>query len=324
MHVLIPFAATPDPACREAFSRLKLPHLDALLQRLRPSPVSSWDENSLSPPHEHIQAQQLGLPDDDGLIPFAALAALELSAPNADSISAESSGPDRQQAWAFVTPCHWVLGQDRVSMADPGDLQLSPEHSQRLLQAMRPYFSEDGIELLPYRADTWLARAELFSDLATASLDRVSGRDIGDWLPRTAQARTIRRLQSEMQMLLYNDPVHAEREAQGLQPVNSFWVSGCGRLPDRYEPPAADLLIVDSLRSAALAGDAERYTSAWRDLDSSRLANLYSELGKENPVSLTLCGARSSIRCTGPARSSVARWLDLLRHRPARRLLESL
>ena len=84
---------------------------------------------------------------------------------------------------------------------------------------MQPYFEQDGIAL-EYDAPTlWLAHGELFRDLATASLDRVVGRTIDDWMPRAPEARTLRRLQQEMQMLLYthavNERARARRPAAG-------------------------------------------------------------------------------------------------------------
>jgi hypothetical protein len=70
--------------------------------------------------------------------------------------------------------------------------------------------------------------------LTPASLDRVVGRVIDGWMPRAGEAKALRRLQQEMQMLLYTHPVNEERARGGLLPVNSFWASGTGALPQPY------------------------------------------------------------------------------------------
>ena len=246
MHLLIPFASTRSPACLDALTRLHLPNLKRLLAQLAPGSSDAGDAHSLSAPHERAIAQALGLPAQDGQIAFAAHCAADHSAVRIPdrAASAQATPPKVQTdaAWAFVTLCHWQMGQDHVRMLDPSNLQLSTEHAQLLRQAMQPYFAEDGIELqglcMPGAmgqpaALSWLAQGELFRDMACASLDRVSGRDLSDWMPQGPGAKVVRRLQSEMQMLLYTHPVNEERQLSGLLPVNSFWVSGCGLLPLR-------------------------------------------------------------------------------------------
>src|SRR5437763_1159979 len=82
--------------------------------------------------------------------------------------------------------------------------------------------------------------------------DRVIGRVVDPWLPRSDRAKTVRRLQQEMQMLLYTHDVNEERTRRGLPAVNSFWVSGTGALPDWGAPsPPSGLSITHYLRDTA-------------------------------------------------------------------------
>ncbi|MGH6625528.1 MAG: phosphoglycerate mutase, partial [Burkholderiaceae bacterium] len=170
--------------------------------------------------------------------------------------------------------------------------------------AMRPFFEEDGMAL-SYAAPTrWLARGELFRDLATASLDRVLGRPIDAWMPEAAQAKPLRRLQNEMQMLLYTHPVNDARAQRGLPPVNSFWVSGTGALP----PPSArgtgghsaSPVVPHTLREAALRENWPAWAQAWQQLDATEVARLLAALDQQGAARLTLCGERSA--CTYEAR----------------------
>jgi hypothetical protein len=191
---------------------------------------------------------------------------------------------------------------------------------------MQPFFSQDGIEL-EYDAPTrWLARGELFRGLATASLDRVVGRVIDDWMPRADEAKPLRRLQQEMQMLLYTHPVNEERTRSGLLPVNSFWASGTGALPQPHAAaPPPGLQITHYLRDAALLEDWSAWSAAWRQLDAREFPRLIEAADAREPVALTLCGERRAQTWAGDGQSGWSRRLaSLLRGQRATALLQDL
>lgn len=285
VHLLVPFASSVAEGCKQARHGLALPQLEKLLARLAPGPADMADEFTLSMPHERVLARACGLPCEDGRIPLAAW-------------QVQESGRDAGgQAWAKITPCHWTVGANHVAMSHPQELHLDAAESHALLAAMRPYFEQDGIGL-EYDAPTlWLAHGELFRNLATASLDRVLGRAIDDWVPRAPEARALRRLQQEMQMLLYTHPVNEERARGGWPPVNSFWVFGAGALPAGHAAtPPPGLRIVHTLRDAALLADWHAWAAAWQQLDASECARLVKAVDGGQSVTLTLCGERSA-RC---------------------------
>ena len=281
MHLLIPFAHCSSEGCDMALRTLKLPNLQKLLSRLKSDPAQQTDPLSLSPPHERALAQALGLPAADGLIPCAALQARQCLA--ADG------------AWGFITPCHWHIGSKLVVMNGSALNDLQEQESRTLLAAMEPYFAEDGITLHYLAPTRWLAQSELFDGLATASLDRASGHDVSDWLPTDSRARKLRRLQSEMQMLLYNHPVNELRSERGLSVVNSFWLSGTGALPAGSSPATGEApRLADSLREAALNEDWSAWAQAWEQLDATECAALLKALQQGEAVQLTLCGERAT------------------------------
>jgi len=129
--------------------------------------------------------------------------------------------------------CHWHVGIDDIRMENPAQLSLTTEQTQTLVTAMQPYFHEDGLALVvDTQGQIWVKGAsitQLVAKQQLASTARVIGRHVLEWLPSldvcASEARTLRRLQNEMQMLLYTHPINQAREAQGLTTVNSFWVS---------------------------------------------------------------------------------------------------
>ncbi len=299
LHLIVPFAGRRTPACQAALPGLTLPNLAALLARLPEAAADAQDEHSLNPPHERARAAALGLPAAaDGTLPWAALAARRAGLPGA-----------ADQAWAWVTLCHWQAGMSEVVLTDPAHLALRPAESQALLAAVRPFFEEDEIHLFATDAPgTWLASGPVFDQLPTASLDRAIGQPLDAWLPMADGARTLRRLQNEMQMLLYNHPVNDARGERRQLLVNSLWFSGTGRAAI-VQPPASPPAVDERLRAAALDDHGEAWAAAWAALDAGPIAQCLARSRAGEPVALTLCGDRAARRYQG-RRGLLQRWLQ--------------
>ena len=282
-HLVIPFAACSGPAWASTMKTLPVSsfqHLGKLLQGMKLVQTHTGDAHSLSPPHERVLADALGLPAaPDGLIPWAALAAGKAGLPPG-------------KAWAFVTPCHWAMGREHATLTDPAGLALTADEAHTLHAAMQPYFGTEGITLHPTTPGRWLAEGEVFRTLPTASLDRVLGRNVDAWLPDKTTAASLRRLQNEMQMLLYTHPLNDTRSANRQRTVNSFWLSGSGALPASVAAQAAPPTTPHTLAQAVFADDWAAYAAAWAALDAGEVAQLLARQKAGQTVRLTLCGDR--------------------------------
>jgi hypothetical protein len=310
--LLVPFASCGDPAAREALQGLRLPHLRRLLARLGVEATDAGGADTLSPPHERALARACGLPAADGLVPLAALQLQQ---------AGQQPGTD---GWAWITPSHWRVGRDHIDMALPQDLRLDADDSQALLEAMRPYFAEDGITLTYDAPLRWTARGDVFRTLPSASLDRVTGRTIDRWMPSGDAGRPVRRLQQEMQMLLYTLPLNEARQRGGLLPVNSFWVSGTGALPAGHAAASPGLQLSPYLRDAALVGDWRGWAAAWERLDARECERLLGELDRGRPVRMTLCGEAGARTWSSAVRSGWQRLTGLFLSPSPAKLLEGL
>ena len=313
-HLLIPYAASASPGCQQAQQGLALPHLDRLLARLSPHSEynDTGEETSFSAPHERALARALGLPAQDGRIPWAAW--------HRHQQGLTTHG----EAWAFVTPCQWQVSTDHVTLRDPAQLGLDEAASRALLAIVSPWFAEDGITLHYDQPTRWLASGPLFADLATASLERVLLRDVRAWMPDAKQARTLHRLHSEMQMLLYTHAFNDERTARGLPVVNSFWVHGAGALPQPVPAPSATPHMPTPLRDAALREDWRAWAQAWAALDAGAVADLLRQAEAGAPVTLTLCGERNARAFHSAPRSLAQRFQSFFRPLRATDLLHKL
>jgi hypothetical protein len=304
-HWLIPFAASLSEPCQHALPHLdaegRLPNLRALASRLNVVARSEGDEYALSMPHERVLATALGWPvspETDGRLPWAHWWALR------DGLSL-----DADACSALLSPGHWLMGREHLTLLDPTALGLDEATSKALLEALRPLFEDEGWQLRWGAPTRWYASHPLLEGLATASLDRVVGRnpdlwlgsDLGHTTSHQAATRALRRLQAEVQMSLYQHPLNDQREAAGLQTVNSFWISGCGRLPDAGLNSSAlpnwpeGLTVCDGLRSGLLSDDMPVWVDAWQQLDATELAGIVQRLDAGQPCRLTLCGERHAV-----------------------------
>lgn len=308
MQLLIPFAAALSDAGTHTARDLALPRLARALAAARPTARLGGDEYSLTPPHERALAEAWGWEGPDGELPFAAQAAA------ADGIETG------ERAWGLLTPVHWHVGRDHITLADPQELQLSDADSRTAFEAVRHLFDSEGFQLVYASASRWYAAHDDFDGLPCASLDRVIGRNVDLWLPTHPKARLVRRLQNEVQMLLYNHPLNDEREARGELPLNSFWLSGCGR-PQPVR--GGDIDIAHDLRAPLLAEDWAGWADAWRALDAGPVSQ-WLDRSREPGSSITLCGERFAQRFEAQPRSAWQRLAASFRGVEPHTVLESL
>lgn len=279
MHLLIPFASALSESATQVLRDLTLPNLAQLLARLTLVERDDADAFTLSPPHERAWARAQGWRGADGCLPFAAQAAA------ADGIDVG------EMAWGLVTPTHWHVGRDHVTLADPAALNLSADESRAAFAAVRELFESEGFRVEWGAALRWYVAHERLVELPTASLDRVIGRNVELWM-RGTQDKLIRRLQSELQLLLYPHLLNEEREQRGELALNSFWLSGCGR----SQPAPAEVRVNTTLREPLLAEDWAAWALAWQALDADDAATCLAAARADEPVTLTLCGDRGAHR----------------------------
>ena len=312
MHLLVPFAAAATDTGATAVQGLRLPHFERLLARLTAGPATDTGAASLNLPHEHVLAACRGWTRRDGGLPLAAWAA------QADGLSVAA-----QPGWGLLTPAHWQVGSEQIVLLDPAQLHLDEDESRALLQALRSLFEPEGWALHWGAPLRWYAVHDSLAALATASLDRVIGRPIDEWLPDRRNGRSVRRLQSEAQMLLHTHPINAAREARGELAVNSFWLSGTGRT-QAVAHDAAEPLLDERLRGPWLAGDWAAWVEAWHTLDAQRLRELDARAARGERFSLTLCGERAAQRFDSVPRGAWQRLATSWRRAAADRVLEPL
>lgn len=310
-HLLIPFASISSAQNSEAAAKyqqdLKLPHLRQLLDMLTLVDSDIGTEESFSPPHERAIAKFQGLQVADGLVPWAAQKAVALGLEGATSLP-----------WCFVTLCQGTVGNGSMTMEAPAQLQVTEAESRQLLADMSPYFAEDGLSLHYCEPSLWLCSGEPLRSVRTASLDRVIGKDLSEWQPEVGESAKLRRLQNEMQMLLYTHKVNDARNLAKSAAINSIWLHGSGVLTEPQTKVNADngvfkINIPRNLADAAFKEDWPTWVKAWEQLDATLCADLLKRVKAGEQVTLTLCGERSALSYESRPKSSFERIKTIFR-----------
>lgn len=301
-HWIVPFAASLSEPCQHALPHLDaaglLPHWQALMSQVAVSQRLEGDEYALSMPHERVMGAALGWaaadqPHADGLLPWAAWWAAQ------DGLSLDSA-----LHWGLLSPGHWLMGREHLTLLDPHSLGLDEAQSRAAFDAVFELFDSDGWTLRWGSPERWYAAHPSLAGLPTASLDRVIGRNPDVWLTDHPQARMLRRLQSEVQMQLYQSPVNDAREAAGQPTLNSFWLSGCGQVPPSMALPAGTELVT-TLRAPLLSDDMPLWVQAWQELDATVLKDASAALAAGQPVHITFCGERHAVTLARAAQAGL-------------------
>jgi len=301
MHreLLVPALFPTHEAAREALAGLRLPALELLLARGRATSAEPQAP-------ERWLLEAFGGDDDNEDAPLAAGALTVLAA----------GGEPGDARWLRADPVHLRLGRDAPVMVPSAAFEVSREEAEALCEALNRHFAGD-LTLYPLAPGRWCARVERELVAAAESPLEASGSELHQRVAAGRGAAPWHSLLTEAQMLLHAHPVNAERERRGAPALNSLWLWGAGRTPQRVatrwrsvsadEPIAlglarlagaarktlaasADewlagapedgrhLLMLDSLRAAHALDDAEAYAARLRRMEADWFAPLLAAL----------------------------------------------
>jgi hypothetical protein len=135
-------------------------------------------------------------------------------------------GALRSGTWMQIELVHFAAGLNDVHIVVPD--QVSSEEVHSLMIALQPLLSLAGFELHCSAADHWFLWCEAVLDVQTSSIRTGMTTNNYDVLPTGKDAPQLRRLLTEIQMLLHQHPLNQQRERNGLTALNAAWLSGAG------------------------------------------------------------------------------------------------
>jgi hypothetical protein len=180
-------------------------------------------------------------PDAGSRIPAAALTRELLAGDAGDAL------------WLSADPAWVQPDMNGVRLLACGRLQLSEDDARALADAVLPMIHDAGMQLEVSTPDRWHLKLPGDTSLpAFTAPEQAMGEDLSQHLPQGMEGRRWRVLLNDIQIVLHQHPLNAQRRAQGLAPVNSLWLWGGGRLPAGLTS-ALSGAISDDLLLAALA-----------------------------------------------------------------------
>ena len=190
-------------------------------------------ELHLLPEHADLEPWRVGL-----LTTLGAADAVERYPEGA--VIAAAGGSDAEACWLRATPLNFTAGLNDLA-ANPlrGAHAVSAEHRAQLATTLDPHLRASGFELETVGGE-WIVRALRGLNAVTKRPD-LAVQDLGAAMPTGPDARQLRRLMAELQMLLHEHRVNESRASAGLPQVNAIWLHGLGsaRHAERLELPDA-------------------------------------------------------------------------------------
>jgi hypothetical protein len=102
------------------------------------------------------------------------------------------------------------------------------------------HLQSSGFELHHASEDEWLLRSAQPLQVQTVTAEFAAANPRAEILPRGRDAGGLRRLMTELQMLLHEHPVNTSRQARGVPAINAMWIHGEGQLDDVKSVPLPD------------------------------------------------------------------------------------
>lgn len=178
--------------------------------------------------------------------------------------------------WLRADPVHLRLQRDCFSLDESVPLPLESIHAKQMLESLNRHFALDlnagsgdpEYQFFIGTSGAWYLCCQQQPSITTSLPSVAAGKNSHQFLPQGEDAAKLIGLLNEVQMLLHEHPSNLIREAQGVETVNSIWLSGGGCMPKRTGSSRTDLLMANTAfyQGLALWADAP-YQSLSADMD---------------------------------------------------------
>lgn len=214
------------------------------------------------------------------------------------AITAAYDGLDANDGWWLrADPVYLQPDRSQAVLVASDALQLQADESAALIDALNEHFAADGWHFHAPHPQRWYLRLDTAEAISTTPITEVMGQSVHEHLPSGDNQREWHARLNELQMLLHNHAVNAQRAEAGLMPVNSVWFWGEGEMPVSHTAPWDHVYSDDEIvRALAQLNKVECFPLDDFDPDSLQGRNL---------VVVTDCYATVQDK-------DVFRWLDCL------------
>lgn len=136
-----------------------------------------------------------------------------------------AGGTQSHAFWMFAHPVHLLLARDYFVLPEPAPLLASGDDANTIIESLNQHFSAQGMRFY-MQGNLWFLGLDFDPKISTTWLKIALNQDVTPHLPQGEGALAWAKISNEIQMLLFNHPVNAAREARGELPINSLWFDG--------------------------------------------------------------------------------------------------
>lgn len=216
---------------------------------------------------------------DDGPQGYLAALTAWFDAPQplpAGALTRQLAAGDADDAlWMCADPSWAEPDMNGARLLACGQMQLTAGDAAALAEPLAPLFEEQGMRLALTSPDRWHLRLPPGTAVPTfPAPEQALGENLLQHLPQGADGRRWRILQNDIQVLLHQHPLNAQRRAAGQPPVNSLWLWGAGKLPATVATSLRGVVSDDPLLRAlaARSGIAHRLRTPAHDTPATSAA----------------------------------------------------
>lgn len=167
------------------------------------------------------------------LLEAAGLGGTERAHPSAALTRSGEAQQISTDVWAHLQCVHFAAGlNDLAGVLLHGVAQLSDEDRNEIAAALQDLLRSDGYELHSSRSGDWLVRLPRALEVRTVAPEIAFTGPLDRALPQGRDAAALRRLMTELQMVLHEHPVNVRRARAGLPAANAVWLWGIGALDE--------------------------------------------------------------------------------------------
>lgn len=177
------------------------------------------------------------------------LAALDLNSKSLASAPVSAVGSRLAhdgEYWMHLEPVHFAAGLDRLAYLPlEGETRILETERTALAGVLDEHLQSLGMELHTLSDGSWCARCAAAFAVETSNPDAAAAKELQLALPRGPDAGALRRLMTELQMLLHDHPVNESRARRGLPAINAIWIWGQGVVAEPASAKALPMVFAD-------------------------------------------------------------------------------
>jgi hypothetical protein len=190
---------------------------------------------ALPPPHSGLRTSQVALLDALGVHEHQQY-------PSAAVTRTGDAGEPARGFWLHLQPMHFAASLDRLTaVVLHGASDVTRAELVELEPTIGAHLRTAGMQLVTTAHNDWLVHSEQAIEVQTATPDSAAASPLEQAMPQGRDAPALRRLMTELQMLLHEHSVNVVRARRGLPEINAVWFHGGGQLRElqRYSLPQA-------------------------------------------------------------------------------------